>query len=207
MRSSLGRSPANSSAADKTSGRRLTSPAVLRNTPSRPSTQCTARPMSAGSVSGSYQVDAVCGRPSQGASAIDLIVCRATPSVADRGERLEVRRVSFVLHLTEVVREQHGVEREALERAAVRRGDREPMPGDTDEADESLLTRFDRGLQRTTFAQRGLPLDDVGQVVQLAAGRRDRHPADRASGGAPPSRPRSRARRSSWRRRRSPGAA
>ena len=41
------------------------------------------------------------------------------------------------------------------------------MPGDADEADEPFLARFDRGLQSPTFAQRGLPIDDVGQVVQL----------------------------------------
>jgi hypothetical protein len=38
--------------------------------------------MSAGSVSGSYHVPAVCGRPSHGASAIALIVCIATPRSA-----------------------------------------------------------------------------------------------------------------------------
>ena len=38
--------------------------------------------MSAGSVSGSYQVEAVFGRPSHGASAIALIVCIATPRSA-----------------------------------------------------------------------------------------------------------------------------
>ena len=38
--------------------------------------------MSLGSVSGSYQVDAVCGLPFQGASAIDLIVWMATPRSA-----------------------------------------------------------------------------------------------------------------------------
>ena len=41
------------------------------------------------------------------------------------------------------------------------------MPGDSDETDEPFLARFDRGLQRATFAERDLPLDDVGQVVQL----------------------------------------
>ena len=41
------------------------------------------------------------------------------------------------------------------------------MPGDADGADEPLLARFDRGLQRTVLAQGELPLDDVDQVVQL----------------------------------------
>ena len=41
------------------------------------------------------------------------------------------------------------------------------MPGDADEANESFFTRLDHCLQGATFAQRELPLDHVGQVVQL----------------------------------------
>ena len=41
------------------------------------------------------------------------------------------------------------------------------MPGDADEANESLFTRLDHCLQGATFAQCELPLDHVDQVVQL----------------------------------------
>ena len=75
--------------------------------------------------------------------------------------------MTFVLHLPEVVGEQHRVEREPRERTAVHGRDREPMPGDADEANEPLLASFDRCLERTALAQRELPLDDVHEVVQL----------------------------------------
>ena len=86
---------------------------------------------------------------------------------AHRGQSLELRRVAFVLQLAEVVGEQHRVEREPLERAAVHGRDREPMPGDADEANEPFLAGFDGCLQRATLAQCELPLDDVDEVVQL----------------------------------------
>ena len=79
--SSSGRPPAVSAAAS-TCGKRVTSPTVSRKTPSRASAQWTASSICAGSVSGSYQVAAVCSRPSQPRSAIDLIVCSATPRSA-----------------------------------------------------------------------------------------------------------------------------
>ena len=63
--SSVGR-PANRSAASNTLASRATSPGVLRKTPSRPSTQCTATSMSSCSVSGSYQVALTRSRPFQG---------------------------------------------------------------------------------------------------------------------------------------------
>ena len=46
-------------------------------------------------------------------------------------------------------------------------GDREAVAGDADEADEALVARLDGGLERAAFAQRGLPLDHVDEVVQL----------------------------------------
>ena len=41
------------------------------------------------------------------------------------------------------------------------------MPGDADETDKPFLARFDSGFQSSTFPQRRLPIDDVGQIVQL----------------------------------------
>jgi hypothetical protein len=41
------------------------------------------------------------------------------------------------------------------------------MPGDADEANEPFLARLDSRLDRAILAQRGFPLDDVDQVVQL----------------------------------------
>ena len=45
--------------------------------------------------------------------------------------------------------------------------DGEPMPCDADEADDSLVACLHRGVQRSAFPQRELPLDHVHQVVQL----------------------------------------
>jgi LuxR family transcriptional regulator, maltose regulon positive regulatory protein len=64
-------------AASSTRGSRSTSPTLQRNTPGRLSAHDTARSMSSCFSSGSYQVALVCGRPSQGRSAIALIVCTA----------------------------------------------------------------------------------------------------------------------------------
>ena len=66
------------SAASSRRGRSSTSPVVSRNASGRPSTQCTARSMSACSRSGSYQVAAVAVRPSQRRRARLLMVCSAT---------------------------------------------------------------------------------------------------------------------------------
>jgi serine-type D-Ala-D-Ala carboxypeptidase (penicillin-binding protein 5/6) len=70
--------PVNRLAASSTLGSRSTSPTLQRNTPGRLSAHDTARSISSCFSSGSYQVDRVCGRPAQGRSAIDLIVCTAT---------------------------------------------------------------------------------------------------------------------------------
>ena len=45
--------------------------------------------------------------------------------------------------------------------------DGEAVPGDADEPDKALVARFDGGFERAPFAQRGLPLDHVDEVVQL----------------------------------------
>src|SRR3982751_321207 len=44
---------------------------------------------------------------------------------------------------------------------------RQPVTGDADEADETLVARLQRGVERSAFPQRELPLDHVDQVVQL----------------------------------------
>ena len=46
-------------------------------------------------------------------------------------------------------------------------GHREAVTGDADESYETLVARLDRRLERAAFAQRGLPLDHVDEVVQL----------------------------------------
>ena len=45
--------------------------------------------------------------------------------------------------------------------------DRQPMSGHADEANEAFVARLDQRFERTAFAQRGLPLDHVDEVVQL----------------------------------------
>ena len=44
---------------------------------------------------------------------------------------------------------------------------RQAVAGDADEADEALVARLDGRFERAAFAQRGLPLDHVDEVVQL----------------------------------------
>ena len=97
--SSVGRS-VKRSAASSSFGRTSTSPVVSRKACGLPSTQLTARSMSACSVSGSYQVAAVCSRPSHGLRARLLIVCSATLRSAHiSASALEGLRVALVAHL------------------------------------------------------------------------------------------------------------
>ena len=44
---------------------------------------------------------------------------------------------------------------------------RQAVAGDADEADETFVACFDGRFDRATFAQRGLPLDHVDEVVEL----------------------------------------
>ena len=163
--------------------------------PDRPSTQCTARSMSACSCSGSYQVAAVVLAPSHGASVIALIVCIATPrSAHTRGQRLEVGGVPLVPHLHVAVREQHRVEREALEAAPVHRGDRQPVAGHADEAHEPLVARLDQRLERTAWRAAPSPTRSRRRGCAAGSGRPGRRRAGRASGGSPRARRRGRAR-------------
>ena len=46
-------------------------------------------------------------------------------------------------------------------------GNRQPVPGDADEAHEALVARLDRRFERPALAEGGLPLDGVDEVVQL----------------------------------------
>jgi hypothetical protein len=86
---------------------------------------------------------------------------------ADGGQRLERLGIARVLHLHVVVRREHGVEGKPFQAAAVHLGHRQAMAGDADEAHQPLLARLDRRLEGAIGAQRGVPLDDVDQVVQL----------------------------------------
>ena len=49
----------------------------------------------------------------------------------------------------------------------MRRGDLAAVAGDTDPADEALLPGFNGGLERPARAQGDVPLDRIGQGVQL----------------------------------------
>ena len=55
-----------------------------------------------------------------------------------------------LLHHEVIVGKHDCVEVESFETAKMRRGDLAPVPGDTDKADQTLLTRFDTSLQRAS---------------------------------------------------------
>ena len=205
--SSVGRSW-NRSAASRSRGRISTSPVVSRNTSGRPSTQCAARSMSACSRSGSYQVAAVSGRPSQRRQREALDRLQGDVS-ARRTRRPAPRNDSACGGLASgrsCKGREDGVEREAFQASAVHLGYRQAVPGDADEAHEAFLAGARSTASRAPSAPSAVfPLDHVDQVVQL-----DRvHPVDpeaveraadllaRGAVGC--------ARRSSWPRRRCPG--
>ena len=157
----------NVSAAASTCGRTFTSPTVFRKTPARPSTQCTASSMSFWSVSGSYQVLAVCSRPSHGAERDRLDRLHATPRSAQtrpapRSPPRSARPASGG-SCTARAPSRRGSARGC----AVHAGHGQPVPGDADEAHQALLASLHRGLEGAALAQRGLPVDHVDQVVQL----------------------------------------
>ena len=67
----------------------------------------------------------------------------------------------------EVVGQQHRVEIEPLQAAAMRCCDLRAVARYADGSHEALLARLDGRVDRPAWAQRGVPLDRVGQVVQL----------------------------------------
>ena len=129
------------------------SPTVFKKKPARPRTQLTARSMAAWSVSGSYQVLAVCCRSPQGARVMALIVgwprraarrprqgprnppcrrCFATSGScrAAAPSRTDIRPVNADVELR-----------------------RSPVARHTDEADKALILRAHNGLQHTAASE------------------------------------------------------
>ena len=140
---------------------------------------------------------------SQGASAIALIVCSATPrsaqiaASASKSLRVALDPASGG-SCTAASTESNG-KRSRL-RACIA-GHRQPVARDADEADEALLARLDRRLERAARRAARTPTRSRRPGCAAGSGRRGRRRAARASGGSPPSRPCSRARRSWWPRR------
>jgi len=135
----------------------------------RPSTQCTARSMSACSRRGSYQVELVGARPFHGARLIALIVCIATPRCSQTATSSS-KSAAYASSRIWI----------ALEAPPVHSRRAQPVPGDTDETDEALLARLDRRFERSARTERGLPLDHVDEVVQLEqVDRVDAEPVER----------------------------
>src|SRR5271154_5418389 len=63
-------------------------------------------------------------------------------------QRLDVGRILPDIQHREVVGKQDGIEGEALEAAAMHRGDLRAVAGYADEAHEALAARFDQSLER-----------------------------------------------------------
>ena len=84
---------------------------------------------------------------------------------AGREEWLDVGCVLGVLQNHVAVGKEDGVEGEPFEASAMHLGDREPVAGDADEPDKSLLPRLDGGPQSPFFAQRMLPLGRADEVI------------------------------------------
>ncbi len=156
-------------AASSTFGSSVTSPTVFRKTPGRPSTQCTARSMSSCSCSGSYQVRGglLAAVPRRERDRLDRLQGDAALG-AHGGELPRSRRRSARPASGRSCRgastESNG-KRSRLRTVHPRH--RQAVAGDADEADEALVARLDGRLERAAFAQRGLPLDHVDEVVQL----------------------------------------
>ena len=133
------------------------------------STKRTARPIAAGSFNGSYQANRGSAASSvQRRRATDLIVCSATPSaLATSNERLDVGSIDGLGQQRVVVREQHAVEREALQRAQVHLGDAQTMAGDADVAHEPLVASAGERLDGAARAVGDVPLVGLDEVVQL----------------------------------------
>ncbi len=86
---------------------------------------------------------------------------------AGRLEGVEVLGEVAVLHRDVVEGQQHGVEVEADQAAAVRSRDLSAVAGDADRPHEALLAGFDGSVDHAARAQCGVPLDRVGEVVHL----------------------------------------
>jgi len=80
---------------------------------------------------------------------------------------IEVVGVIAALHGQEVVGEQDGVEVEPLEAATMGGRDLAAVAGDADPADKALLSRLDGCFNDAARAQRLVPLNRVGEVVEL----------------------------------------
>src|SRR5262249_58706588 len=86
---------------------------------------------------------------------------------AERAQLLELGGIVGRPHHREVVRQQHRVEGEALEAAAVHLGHPRAMTGDADEPDQTRRARFHQGFERTARTERDLPFALVDEVVEL----------------------------------------
>ena len=96
------------------------------------------------------------------------MVCTATFAFsAGSLQRVEVLEEITVLHCEEVKRQQDGVEVEAGEAAAVRRCNLSAVAGDADRPYQALRPGLNRGIDDTSGAEGGVPLDGIGEVMQL----------------------------------------
>ena len=142
---------------------------MLRNNWSFSRTNPTARCSPSPAGSGSYQLN----------RGPRVVVCPPTPGhcldgldghpalVAQPEERLDICSIAGLGEQDEAVRQQHRVEVEAFEAAQVHAGDTQAVPGHADEPCQSLVPSPRQRLDRTTGAERHLPLVRLHEVVQL----------------------------------------
>jgi hypothetical protein len=143
--------------------------AVLRKMPGRLSTNRTARSMSRWSVSGSYQVVGLAGRPfGHGLSVMALIVCTATPRWAHSLSRASASRAyASPASCVALYWEQHAVEGKAFETFAVSPRHLESVAGHADEPSEPGIARLDGRAESAVLSHRDVPLFLVDEIVQL----------------------------------------
>src|SRR5207245_9049701 len=86
------------------------------------------------------------------------------------GKGVEVLRVVGELQGHEVVRQQNGIEVESIQGSAVVGGDLRSVSGDPDPSDKSLVARLHGRFDHSTGAERRVPFDRIGEVVELPEG-------------------------------------
>ena len=96
------------------------------------------------------------------------MVWKATlPLLAGCHQRFKTGRISRILHQQRVVGQQNRIEIETFQAASVEIGNLQSVAGDSQEARQTLLTRFNEGLQGAPRAKGSLPVLFIHQEMHL----------------------------------------